>query len=175
MPSTSTKTAPSDAQRVAHNLRRLMVRFDLTYQAVVEASGLDERTVRSIAHGRKRPHARTLHRLAEGFGVAADEFFVDSATIDSAGFDAATNHMVGEVIQSHPELFEGWTARDYAELYSRFGKGGALTEAGALAAAEHMNHKRQVLDRVRILLESSDGPLLADFVELLYARIQAHQ
>lgn len=173
-PSTPTAEA-RQAPLVAHNLRRLMVKYGMTYEEVVEASGLDERTVRSIAHGRKRPHARTLYRLAEGFGVAADEFFVDSATIDSVGFDAATNHRVGEVIQSHPELFEGWTAGDYAELYSRFGKGGALTEAGTLAAAEHMNHKRQVVDRVRVILESADGALLADFVELLYQRIQVHK
>ncbi len=170
MPSTSTKFAPSDAQRVAHNLRRLMVRFDLTYQEVVEASGLDERTIRSMALGRTRPHARSVHKLAEGLGVESDELFRDCPSLDVAAFDRATNPMVDVVRREHPELFEGWREQDFAELYSRMGQGGELTREGALAAAARMNDKRRVLDQARVLLETSEAPLLAEMVRVMYER-----
>jgi transcriptional regulator with XRE-family HTH domain len=174
MPWSSVPTAASP-QVVAHNVRRLMATHGLTYDDVVEAAGLDQRTVRGIARGQKNPHARTLRRLAEGLGVAVDELFVDVASITSAGFDLATNPMVHRIVESHAELFDGWTMADFAELASRFGHGGALSEEGALAAAEAMNRKREVLARVRVILESGDGRLLEDFVELLYQRVQVKQ
>ena len=163
------------AATVPGNLRRLMAKHQLTYDDVVECSGLDERTVRGIARGETRPHARTLARLAAGLGVEVDELFVDGPSIAAAGFDQATNPVVSQVIESHPELFEYWSAADFAELASRFGHGGALNEQGAVAAAEQMNRKRQVLAQVRVILESTDGPLLEDFVHLLFERVQVKQ
>lgn len=165
-------TLPSAPQVVAHNVRRLMAKYGMTYDDVVEAAGLDHRTVRGIARGQKNPHARTLKRLADGFGVEVDELFVDAASITAAGFDAATNPVVNQVVESHAEVFDGWTTADFAELASRFGHGGELNEQGALQAAEEMNRKREVVAQVRVILESSDGRLLEDFVELLYERVQ---
>ena len=46
-----------------------MVRQGLTLLEVVDATGLDERTIRSILRGTTRPHARTLHKLASGLGI----------------------------------------------------------------------------------------------------------
>lgn len=152
-----------------------MAKHDLTYDEVVEASGLDQRTVRGIARGKKNPHARTLRRLADGFGVAVDELFVDAASITAAGFDVATNPVVQQVIESHAELFGGWTAADFAELASRFGHGGALNEEGAVRAAEEMNRHREVLAQVRVILQSGDRHLLEDFVKLLYERAQVRE
>lgn len=169
VPSALSASAP---QAVAHNVRRLMAKHGMTYDDVVEASGLDQRTVRGIARGEKNPHARTLRRLAEGLGVAVDELFVDVASITLAGFDQATNPVVNQIVESHPELFEGWATADFAEIASRFGQGGALSEEGALAAAEAMNRKREVLAQARVILESSDGRLLEDFVKLLYERVR---
>ena len=59
----------------ASNLRRLMARSGVTLEQVVEASGLSERTVKGVLGGKSKPHARTLHRLAAGLGVSADELF----------------------------------------------------------------------------------------------------
>jgi hypothetical protein len=42
----------------ALNLRRLMARCCLTLEQVVEASGLSERTVKSLLGGKNKPHAR---------------------------------------------------------------------------------------------------------------------
>lgn len=160
------------ARVVANNIRRLMASHGMTYDDVVVACELDERTVRGIARGEKNPHARTLQRLAEGFGVEVDELFVDAASIAAAGFDAETNPLVSKAIAANPALFEGWSAADFAELSSRFGHGGALSEQGAIEAAEQMNRKREVLAAARVVLESSDGPLLEEFVKMLYERVQ---
>lgn len=163
---------PATARVVAHNLRRLMALYSLTYDEVVEAAGLDHRTVRAIARAEKNAHARTLRQLAEGLGVAVEELFVDAGSIAAAGFDEATNPIVSQVIESHAALFEGWSAGDFAELHSRFGHGGELNEEGTIRAAEAMNRKREVVHKARVVLESSDGPLLEEFVRMLYDRVQ---
>ncbi len=54
---------------LAHNVRRLMARFGMTYDDLVEASGLDARTIRGIVQGAKQPHAKTLGRLAAALDV----------------------------------------------------------------------------------------------------------
>jgi transcriptional regulator with XRE-family HTH domain len=155
----------------ASNLRRLMARFGLTLQQVIDQSGLDERTVKGILAGTKKPHPRTLHRLAAGLGVVADELFQDPARLAHRLFDRATNPVVDEVIAAHGELFDNWTEADFDELYSRFGAGGGLTAAGALEAVSAMNRKRVVHDKVALLLESGEAELLTGVVDLLYSRI----
>ncbi len=59
----------------ALNLRRLMARLGMTLEQVVEATGLSQRTVKALLAGKSKPHARTLHQLAEGLGVSSDELF----------------------------------------------------------------------------------------------------
>jgi len=66
------------------NLRRLMARLNLTMDQVIVSTGVNERTVKEILRGRSKPHARTLHRLAAGLGVSADEFFWQGPEV--AGF-----------------------------------------------------------------------------------------
>lgn len=144
----------------------------MTYEDVVVASGLDARTVRGIARGENQPRARTLHKLAEGLGVAADELFTPPTGLSQEAFDAATNPTVGRVRESNPEVFDGWSAEDFAELASRFGVGGELTEPGAIAEAEAMNVKRAVLRRAKVILETGHGKLLSELVDVLYERIQ---
>jgi transcriptional regulator with XRE-family HTH domain len=159
-----------DAATLALNLRRLMARHALTFDDVVAASGLDERTLRAIARGTNNPHARTLHKLANGLGVDIDELFRPPGRFAPRGFDRATNTLVDGVVKRHAHVFQNWSAADFDELYSRFGTGGQLTESGVLAAAEAMNAKRDLLRQVSVILESSEAELLEEFVELLYRR-----
>lgn len=157
----------------AANLRRLMARGGLTVAAVVERSGLDRRTVQAILAGRNpRPHARTLHRLAAGLGVEADELFQNPALLAERTFDRATNPAVDEVVAAHPDWFAGWTPAEFADLYSRFGTGGALTPAGASQVVQSINRSRRIHEQVALLLETSEADLLAELVEVLYARIR---
>lgn len=155
------------------NLRRLMARLDLTVDQVVERSGVDERTVKGILTGAAKPHARTLHRLAAGLGVPADEFFQSPSLLAHRAFDRQTNPVVDDVVQQNRELFRDWTQRDFDELYTRIGTGGAVTYERAVKAAEWMNLKRQTLHRAEMVLKAGESEILAAVVDLLFARIAA--
>lgn len=154
------------------NLHRLLARLGLTIAQAVERTGVDERTIRGILSGKKKPHARSLYKLAEGLDVPVDELFQNPGLLAYRTFDRATNPVVDEVIQSHPQLFTDWTQADFDELYSRFGTGGALTHAGAIAAAEQMNHKQELLRKAALVLESHEAELLGEMIEMLFRRIQ---
>jgi transcriptional regulator with XRE-family HTH domain len=153
------------------NLRRLIARAGLTLEQVAAKCRLDPRTIKGILDGSNRPHARTLHRLAAGLGVSPDEFFLDPAQLVYRCLDRATNPLVAEVVESRPELFSGWTEADYEELHSRFGTGGPLTLEGALAAVDLMNRNRKTLERLAVLLESSQAELIRGIVEVMYDKL----
>lgn len=161
----------SDAAIVALNLRRYMARAGLTFDDVVTATALDERTVRGIVRGRTHPHARTLHKLAQGLGVEIDDLLRPPGRRAPREFDRATNSLVDGVVTRHAETFATWTEADFNELYSRFGTGGQLTEQGVLAAAQAMNAKRDICRQVNVILETGEAELLANFVEVLYRRV----
>ncbi|MCG8448916.1 MAG: helix-turn-helix domain-containing protein [Pirellulales bacterium] len=158
------------------NVRRLMARMNMTLNDVVEATGLDERTVRSILRDASRPHARTLHKLAEGLEASTDELFQAPSQASpeetyAAAFDRATNPIVTEVIDAEPQLFERWAPEDFDELYSRVAVGGELTTAGVLAAAEAMNARRELMYQVAVILESNEADLMREFVKVLFRRV----
>lgn len=159
----------------ANNLRRLIARLGLTIGQVAERSGLDRRTIMGVADGTSRPHVRTINRLAKGLGVAADEFFLDPNQLAYRQFDCQTNPIVEEAMESHAELFAGWTEAEFDELHSRFGAGGALTLEGALAVVREMNDGRQVHEKLAMLLESGQAKLIRAIVGLLYDQIAVPQ
>jgi transcriptional regulator with XRE-family HTH domain len=153
------------------NLMRLMAVHGLTISRVAEQTGLHIRTVRGVLRGDKKPHAQTLHRLAEGLGVDVDEFFLDPAQLLYRRFDRQTNPVVADMIEYHKDLFRGWTETDFDELHSRVGDGGALTAEGALAAARQMNQKRDLHQKLDLLLESSQSEVAAGILNVLYEKI----
>lgn len=152
------------------NLRRLMARDGLTLADIVDRSGLNHQTVKGILSGEKRPHSRTLHRLAAALGVPVEELFQDPALLRHRLFDRRTNPVVEEVVAAEPQLFHGWTQAEFDELYSRFGAGGALTTEGTMEAAKHMNRRRELLNKAALLLETNEGELLEGMIEMLYRR-----
>jgi transcriptional regulator with XRE-family HTH domain len=168
MPTTS--FINGSAALVAGNLRRIMARDDLTFEQVVTATQLDERTLRSLARGVTNPHARTLHKLAMGLGVEIDELFQPIGRTAPTRFDRATNSLVESCVAEHAETFRHWSQAEFDELYSRFGTGGQLTEEGVLAAARLTNAKRDLLRQISVILESGEADLLSRFVDVLYCR-----
>lgn len=162
-------------RRTGDNLRRLMADLALTIEQVAERSGVDKRTIKGILDGAKRPQLRTIGRLAKGLGVSSDEFFVDPAQLLYRRFDRDTNPAVEEAIDTHPNIFAGWTLADFDELHSRFGTGGPLTADGALSAAREMNTKRDLHEKLAVLLESSQAEVIAGIVELLYQKAVKEQ
>lgn len=163
---------PMPPRRALHgeNVRRLMVRQGLTLLGVVEATGLDERTIRSILRGTTQPHARTLHKLASGLGIDADELFVNPVE-EAARFDRRANPAAAQIVRRHPELFTGWAPADFEEYFSRVGVGGELTEEGALAYAAATNRRRELMTQVAVILESAESEHLSDIVDMLYRRV----
>lgn len=158
------------------NLRRLLAQHGLTIAEVARRAEIDRRTVQAVLNDAGKPHPKTIHRLAEAFGVAVDEFYVEPSQLLYRQFDEESNPLVREVVESHAKLFEGWTSADFDELHSRFGCGGALTHEGVLAAAEEMNLRRTLHDKLALLLESSHRELAQKMIELLYDQaVQAGQ
>jgi transcriptional regulator with XRE-family HTH domain len=153
------------------NLLRLMAAAELSIQEVAQRSGLDERTIRGIARGTHRPHPRTLHRLAGGLGVSVDEFFIAPAQLLYRRFDRQTNPVVQEVLQGYPLLFEGWGEADFNELHSRVGSGGPLTFDGALQAVHAMNRKRELHDKLDVLLETGQAKTIGGILDLIYEQV----
>jgi len=153
------------------NLSRLMAGRGLSILQVAERTGLDERTIRGTLDGTSKPHAQTLHRLAKGLGVPTDEFFLTPSQLLYRRFDRRTNPVVEQVIETHPELFTDWTKADFDELHSHMGSGGALTFEGALRAARGMNRKRELHDKLDLLLESSHAEAISGIVDVLYDQI----
>ena len=153
------------------NLLRLMAAGGWSVRRVADQTGLDERTIRGILSGGNKPHPQTLHRLADGLGVKVDEFFVDPAQLLYRRFDRQTNPVVAEVLETHGKLFEGWTEADFDELHSRVGTGGALTVEGTLKAVGQMNHKRELHEKLDLLLESSHAEVAAGILNVLYEKV----
>ena len=160
------------SEHLGRNLSRLMAEAGLSIAELAEKASVDERTVRGILAGGK-PHARTLHELAAGLGVAVDEFFLDPAQLLYRRFDRQTNPMVDEVFRSRPGLFAGWSEADFDELHSRVGAGGALTFDGTLAAVDQMNRSRELHEKLAVLLESSHSELIGGMIDLAYRQIAA--
>jgi transcriptional regulator with XRE-family HTH domain len=153
------------------NLQRLIAAAGMSIHQVAGLTGLDKRTIRGILNGVKKPHARTLHRLAVGLGVSVDELFIDPARLLYRSFDRLTNPMVEEALADHGELFEGWTRADFDELSSRVGMGGPLTMEGALTAVRLMNRKRELHGKLDVLLESTHAEVAGDILDVLYEKI----
>jgi transcriptional regulator with XRE-family HTH domain len=153
------------------NLLRLMATEGLSVRRVAQQADLDERTIRGILNGGNKPHPQTLHRLAKGLGVKVDEFFIDPAHLLYRRFDRHTNPVVAEVVEAHGELVEGWTESDFDELHSRVGTGGPLTLEGTLAAVRQMNQKRELHEKLDLLLESSQAEVAAGILDVLYEKI----
>jgi hypothetical protein len=103
--------------------------------------------------------------------VPTDELFREPAQREyRSSFDRDTNPVVEQVIETCPGVFAGWTTSDYDELHSRMGTGGPLTAEGALAAARQMNAKRELHEKLTVLLESSQAEVIAGIVELMYRK-----
>ncbi len=157
----------------AHNLRRIMARLNLTVRQVARRTGLDDRTIKGVLSGANaKPHARTLHQLATGLGVGTDEFFQSPVMLARRRFDRQTNPMVDEAVKQRPDLFVEWEPPDFDELYSQMGTGGALTVEGAVRAAEAINRKRDLHDKLSLLLETEQAEVVAGILEVLYQRVK---
>lgn len=159
------------SKHAGENLRRLMAERGLSVKELTEQTGLDRRTLGGILDGRHRSHPRTINRLAEGLGVSCDEFFLTPTQLLYRRFDTKANVAVEAVVENHPELFEGWTDADFDELHGRFAANGEISTAEVIGVAGEMNRKRELHDKLAILLESSQQQLVGEILESLYRQV----
>lgn len=141
---------------------RLPGRRSMTEEA--EADPVIPRTGRLPLSGGDGPACETNDPIARGSdsGLALEA---------RQAFDRRTNPVVTEVAAEAPELFSGWTADDWDELYSQFATGGALREEGVRITAARINHDRETLYRLRVVLQTHLADVAAGMVDTLYQLI----
>jgi transcriptional regulator with XRE-family HTH domain len=152
------------------NLLRLMAAHGLSIQSVAERTRLDARTIRGILNEQKKPHIRTLHRLADGLGVNVDEFFVDPAALLYRRFDPNVRPLVSKLIQTHRALFHGWTEADFDALHRHVDASKSQTVRYTLRTIHRMNQTRDLHRKFDRLLESDHAEIAAGLVTMLYEK-----
>lgn len=152
-----------EGRLLGRNLRRLMAQYQMRQADVVAATGLDERTVRSVVNGRGKAHAKTIGKLAHGLGVQPAELLRDSSAAARI-FDRDTNRVLRDYLEQHPRLFREWTDAEIDELASRFGVGGELTAEGVATAVAAIEARRELVGQVAVILETDFGQSLREIV-----------
>ncbi len=171
-------------------LRAFRVRKGWNMDRLARAAGVSRTTVYHLERGDiSQPRASTLYKLAVALEVAPQELESASATTAAAPesdrpsdagtsekrliFDRATNSRIKKAYSASPAVFEDWTDHEWEELYSTFGVGGAPNEHGVLAIAGKINRKREILQKLRVILETHHAEIAAGLVENLFALVEA--
>jgi transcriptional regulator with XRE-family HTH domain len=179
-------TTPSSQATVGQRIRAARLRKGWNQLELASKSGVSRTTLYQMERGLiPTPRAATLHRLAKTLDIpvawldaeeSLEPFPVAHDNPPAAGgartFDRLTNPFVDVVARQSPELFAGFTAEDWDELYSTFGVGGALTEEGVFQTAARIARKRETLRRVSILLETHLAEPTAALVNSLFQLIE---
>lgn len=129
----------------------------------------------------RRPRISTLTALAEAFELPLERFLwgqpeppppaAATPSGESQVFDRSTNRAVQQVHGNHPQLFAHWTDREWEELYSTFGVGGALNEEGVIANARQINESRRTRRQLDVILETHLREVAARMIESLYRMV----
>ena len=148
------------------NLRRLMAAKNLTLHEVARRSGLDVRTVHGILNNpRARPHARTLHKLAQGLNVPVEELFQNPAARSAAVLAQQANPPVQQILQNHPELFRDWEQADFHHLLDFSAQRSIQQHAELLRLVESINCLRTRYPEMLNILLSPYGMLFLKVVD----------
>lgn len=173
---------------IGKRIRAARLRKGWNQSVLAEQAGVSRTTLFQMERGAiPTPRAATLHRLATALEIPVSWLNPDEEPeprnafgtrptgdhADSASFDRQTNPYVEVVEQQFPDVFAGFIAEDWDELYSSFGTGGALTEEGVLQTALAISHKRETLRRVSLLLETHLAEPTKAMVDSLFVLIQA--
>jgi transcriptional regulator with XRE-family HTH domain len=157
---------------LAANVQRLMARAGVTRNELAIRAELDDRTLNQVLNGKsRRPHARTLHKLAAGLDASVDEFFRPCLSADRFEFNRLTNPLVDDVLAEDPRACADWSDAEFAELYSHFGTGGGLTADGTRQVIAAINRKRDLQFKVAVVMETHLADVLGELIELLYRKV----
>jgi len=172
---------PSVAQ-ISRRIRACCMERGWDEVELARRANLSRTTLYHLRLGKiRRPRITTLTALAEAFELPLERFLWGhseppepaSAARSGAGqeFDRSTNRAVRQVHEEHPELFVSWTDREWEELYSTFGVGGALNEEGVVANARRINESRRTRRQLDVIMETHLRDVAAKMVESLYRMV----
>ena len=88
-------------ESLASRLRLLRVQRGLTLQEASDEIGIDRHTLSSIERGTQRPHAPTLKKIAEGYGVAIENLLAQDDLAEEP-VEAPTSPKVEAPTSSEP-------------------------------------------------------------------------
>lgn len=148
----------------ASTLHKLARVFDVAVESLLEECG-----ARSAECGMANcPAPSDAGEWESESGLTPHSALRTPNSCGSSAFDRATNPVVTQVAAERPELFTGWSPDDWDELYSQFATGGALREEGVHATAARINHDREVLYRLRVILQTHLADVASGMVDTLY-------
>lgn len=165
---------------LAQRLNQLCLQKGWDKKRLAKAAGLSRTTLYHLERGSTRhPRRSTLQRLASALEVEVEELLAPPAggefrqRIRSScrTFNRNTNTAVATVCEENPELFSGWSAEEWDELYSTFGTGGRLTPGGVIDATTRINSKRETLQQLQILLDTHLRSVVVKLVDTLYQMV----
>jgi len=177
------RNPPNNCSGVGERIRQACLQRGWNQRELAARAGVSRTTLYQIERGGvSRPRPSTLKRIADALQVEIEEIAAEpflsvrgqQASPSLRGrFDRSTNTSVDEVCEQSPELFSGWSAGEWEELYSTFGTGGQLTPQGVVQTAVHINRKREVMHRLNVLLETHLRDVAVSLVDSLYGLISA--
>lgn len=163
-------------------LRRERVRRRWNQAELAGRAGVSRTTVCQIEQGAvATPHAATVSKLFQALelnasgqpdsdrGKPADVASIEGA-VSQAAFecDRATNPAVRQTFEAHREWFQNWDGGDWDELVSSFGCGGGLNEIGVAEAARAINQRKEIVQKLRVVLDTHLGAAAIAMIDALY-------
>lgn len=180
----------TQAEHMSACIRAACVRKGWDLNDLAKRAGMSRTTLYHLERGRTRvPHVATLRKLAAVLEIDADELCgqsnlsCDSITSngeqqpliraeDRRQFDRATNKAVDEVSAERAELFANWSESEWDELYSTFGTGGQLREAGVVDVAQSINRRREVVRKLEVIMDTHLADTASTVIDALYQMVQ---
>ncbi|MEZ6046662.1 MAG: helix-turn-helix transcriptional regulator [Planctomycetaceae bacterium] len=175
-----------DRQLLLLRIDRYCHRKCISQQDLAKKAGISRTFFSNLQRGKVRwPQTNTLVKLADALDISTEELCdcdnerqlqlqaeSDQVAPETSVLDRRTNPVVTEVYREHPSLFQGWRESEWDEIYSTFGVGGALTEAGVKQAADQINQKRELVRQVQVLYETHKRDQLVEMIHQLYQGVQ---
>ena len=173
-----------DPRLVAGRIRSARLQKGWDILKLEKESGVSRGTLYRLEKaGTENPHFSTLCKVAEALQISPRSLTLifDGGTEDSrqheyklasSSFDRRTNPVVEFVNAGNPGLYADWNEKDWSELFSTFGTGGALNEAGVIAASEAINRKRKIVEQLECVLETHLAVVAEEMIDALFQKVK---
>lgn len=178
------ETFAIDPQLVAGRIKAARLNKGWDILKLEKESGISRGTLYRLEKaGTENPHFSTLCKVAQALEIPPRSLTIifdesnpqnERLPIHTARskYDRATNPMVETTITRHPRLFVNWNEKEWDELYSSFGTGGALNEEGVIATTEAINRKRKTVEQLECILETHLADVAEELIDALFRKVR---